>query len=216
MIHREQQAQQETNPQSTIVDEEYDSSHLLSFEETPVTHTEKILSSLQLEKANRVLLSLAWMDHDALQDLACFPFVLGMDETDRTNCEERPLFCMVGLNADHNIIPVLHILMPSKARWAYNWIYNHAIPYLLPEEIRQNVQLLLTDQGKELVHMVEATRNSSVFPNAVHRLCAWHIVDRNYNMEVKKLFPKSSAKAAIDQKFVSDISRWMYSFCTDI
>mmetsp|Transcript_41263 Transcript_41263/g.98800 ORF Transcript_41263/g.98800 Transcript_41263/m.98800 type:complete len:507 (+) Transcript_41263:375-1895(+) len=158
-----------------IDDEDYDSSHLHPKEESPVTHTERILKSLQLEQANRVLLSLAWMDHDALKEIARFPFVLGMDETDRTNCEERPLFCMVGLNADHKIIPVLHILMPSKARWAYNWIYTEAIPHLLPYDVRKNVQMLLTDQGKELVHMLEATRDSSVFSKCCSQtMCLAH------------------------------------------
>ena len=86
--HREKVAHEKSSEGSSlIIHDEYDCSHLLPTEESPVTHTEKILESLQLEKANRILLSLAWMDHDALRKLACFPFVLGMDETDRTNCE---------------------------------------------------------------------------------------------------------------------------------
>mmetsp|Transcript_41263 Transcript_41263/g.98799 ORF Transcript_41263/g.98799 Transcript_41263/m.98799 type:complete len:535 (+) Transcript_41263:1909-3513(+) len=35
-------------------------------------------------------------------------------------------------------------------------------------------------------------------------------------MEVKKHIPKGKTQAAIDQKFISDICNWMYSFCTDI
>ena len=223
MEYREKIQQNLDKTRETVVssdvmeDVPYDSSHLKPGEETPVTHTERILSSLSLDKANRVLLSLAWMDNDALKELACFPFVLGMDETDRTNCEERPLFTMVGLTADHKLIPAMHILMPSKARWAYNWIYNEAIPYLLPIEIRRNVQLLLTDQGKELVHILSASVGpGKTFPNAINRLCAWHIVDRNYYMEAIKHMCCSKSQSVIDQKFITDICDWMYSFCTDV
>jgi hypothetical protein len=217
---REQKKKEESssNPESVMVEESYDSSHLDDKkEDTPLKHSERILESLKLNQANRILLSLAWMDNEAMDKIACFPFVLGMDETDRTNCEERPLFCMVGMDSDNHIFPVLHILMPSKARWAYDWIYNEAIPYLLPDRIRKNVQLLLTDQGKELVHMLSASvGEGKTFPNATHRLCAWHIVDRNYNMEVKKFVPKRKSQSEVDKKFISDACIWMYSFCMSI
>jgi len=203
---------------NTIVDVPYDSSHLdPEKEDTPLKHSERILKSLKLQQANRILLSLAWMDHSAIDKMACFPFVLGMDETDRTNCEERPLFCMVGLDSDNKIFPVLNILMPSRARWAYDFIYNEAIPYLLPESVRRNAQILLTDQGKELVHMLTASvGDGKTFPNAVHRLCAWHIVNRNYHMEVIKKVPKTGGQKHVDNKFISDVEYWMYSFCTSI
>jgi hypothetical protein len=218
MRDRQKKEQSSTQANSIMVEEAYDSSHLdEKKEDTPLKHSERILESLKLNQATRILLSLAWMDHSALEKMACFPFVLGMDETDRTNCEERPLFCMVGMDSSNHIFPVLHILMPSKARWAYSWIYNEAIPYLLPEQVRKNCQLLLTDQGKELVHTLSASvGNGNTFPGALHRLCAWHIVDRNYNMEVKKWVPAKKAQAEVDKKFISDICKWMYSFCTSI
>ena len=218
MAHRQQanDSQQTNDSQADIIDEPYDPSKD-DVKDNPLTHSEKILQSLKLQQANRILLSLAWMDHEALKRMACFPFVLGMDETDRTNCEERPLFCMVGMDSNNHIFPIMHILMPSKSRWAYDWIYNEAIPYLLPEKIRKNTQLLITDQGKELVHMLSASVGvGKTFPNAIHRLCAWHIVDRNYTMEVKKKVPKAKSQAAIDNKFISDVCLWMYSFCTSI
>jgi hypothetical protein len=217
---RDQKSREQSHPTSdaSMIEEQYDSSHLdEKKEDTPLKHSERILESLKLNQANRILLSLAWMDNQSLDKMACFPFVMGMDETDRTNCEERPLFCMVGMDSDNHIFPVLHILMPSKARWAYDWIYNEAIPYLIPERVRKNVQMLLTDQGKELVHMLSASvGDGNTFPNAIHRLCAWHIVDRNYNMEVKKHVPKRKAQSEIDKKFISDVCLWMYSFCMSI
>jgi hypothetical protein len=51
-------------------------------EDTSVTHREKSLQAMSIKKKWQISPSLAWADHDALRDLAAFPFVLGMDETD--------------------------------------------------------------------------------------------------------------------------------------
>ena len=77
--------------------------------------------------------------------------------------------------------------------------------------------MLLSDQGRELVQLLSTSFGTGkTFPNAIHRLCAWHIVDRNYYMEVIKHMSCSKTQSVIDQKFISDICDWMYSFCTDI
>ena len=182
-------------------------------EETPLTFTERTLKTLSVGDSGRCLLSLAWADRDSITALTAFPFILGMDETEGTNCEERPLFTVVGLTRDNKIIPVVHVFMPSKARWSYTWIYTKVIPYLLPKELREKVCMIITDQGKELVHQLEATRHLDVFPNCRHRLCLWHIVNRNFHMEViKRICDKTTKQGMIDNIFVSSIERWMYSF----
>ncbi len=180
--------------------------------ETPQTYTETILKSLQIASADNFLLALAWADKDAILELASFPFVLGMDETEKTNCEDRPLFCLVGLNRDNNIIPVAHIFMPSKARWAYHWIYTQAIPFLLPQEIRRHVSIVITDQGTELVQQLAIAIDLKVFPSAKHRLCLWHIVNRNFHMKAIRYVREQAALTLVDNNFIDVIDKWLYSF----
>jgi hypothetical protein len=138
-----------------------------------------------------------------------------MDETDRTNCKERPPFCLVGLTADRRILPAVHIFMPFRARWAYNWIFNHAIPHLLPDVVRKNVGMVISDQGFNMVHMLQIS-NHRVFPHAILRLCAWHLVHQFYKMEVKKKVAASGTQKIVDDVFIDDICSWLYSFASEI
>jgi hypothetical protein len=65
--------------------------------------------------------------------------------------------------------------MPSVQRWIFEWFYHTAMPMLLGQQNLQRVQLFLTDGTvNEYTPFTDAVQ--SLFPNAKHKLCMYHLV----------------------------------------
>ena len=65
----------------------------------------------------------------------------------------------------------------------------------------------LTDEDKQMYGQIDAAIKERIMPNAHHRLCCWHKVDRGYITKVK-----SMKKHYIDVVFVDTCRKWFYSF----
>ena len=48
-----------------------------------------------------------------------FPWLLGGDETFRTNAEKHPLARLVGMSTSNNTLPLMNLLIPSKQKWVF-------------------------------------------------------------------------------------------------
>ena len=90
------------------------------------THTQSVLDSLTFvnEKANgsheKLLLGLAWLDHQAIDEWMRYPFVLGYDDKNATTNQGLPLGTVVAVDSRGKNIPALRAYLPDKKRWSYH------------------------------------------------------------------------------------------------
>ena len=109
-----------------------------------------------------------------------FPELLALDVTYSTNAEERP-FCLIsGIDGHNTTHTHTWILLPSKARWVFEWILNDVLPSLHRKTTLARVRIIVTDQDGQLIYAVVKNLHSPVssMKNATPRFCAWHKLDR--------------------------------------
>jgi MULE transposase domain len=133
---------------------------------------------------------------------ALFPEIMGVDVTEQTNNEKRPLLVLGGLTGDNRTFTSCHAFLPSQQRWVFDWFFITALPYLFPVNVLQRNEVMFTDgDPKEYCAFAEAAANQ-YFPNSRHHLCVWHLLDggirrhhlypRGHNMMRKLYFDKAS------------------------
>lgn len=126
--------------------------------------------------------AVVWTSKHQLLQWARNPSILIFDDTFNTNKEDRFLFTALGVDSNKRNSPLLRAFLPNgKTRW-YEWIFSKALPFLVqrhlpPEhhEVFSAVSLLLSDEAKAFCKLGARLANS-VYPNAVHRICIWHVV----------------------------------------
>lgn len=135
--------------------------------------------------SNQLLLAAAWTSDPARRLLDMFPEFMGGDDTEKTNSEDRPLYTILGQDSNNRSFPHTWCFMPSKAQWAYQWIWGTAVPALHPGSVLSRVMLINCDADPQETRAIESVVGrgkdiSAVFPNAWQRWCAWHRIDRNF------------------------------------
>ena len=181
-------------------------------DETALTYTERKIRGMRLQ-GSKYLLSLAWMLYTAFEMLQTHPYVIGVDEIEKTNKDDRPLFTAVSRDANKKNIPWFQCFMPNKRLWAYQWLFLSVFPKLLPQSVRDRVQVIMSDNCHECVSTIDRAISNDIFKNAVHRLCAWHVIDRNYVKPCKsrcRHHPPAHKQA--DEKFRNACKEWFFSF----
>mmetsp|Transcript_20602 Transcript_20602/g.50787 ORF Transcript_20602/g.50787 Transcript_20602/m.50787 type:complete len:328 (-) Transcript_20602:989-1972(-) len=130
-------------------------------------------------EAARILLAVAWSTEDMRQMFERYPEVMGADVTSQTNKENRPLFILAGKTADNETFTALAAFLPRQSRWVFDWLFRVAVPLLLPQDALDRVRLLMTDgDEKEYNPFVQVAEE--FYPQAMHGLCVWHIINRGW------------------------------------
>jgi hypothetical protein len=182
--------------------------------DSEVTQTAKvILDSLRIDSGTKLLLCAMWATDKGIEYFTKFPSVFGLDVTNGTNEEKRPLGRATGKNMLRNNIPWLNCFLPSESQWVWGWFFNEALPQILSQHVLHSVRLIITDGDDKCYSQVDAAISAGIFPNARHRLCAWHKINRNYLKNAEKLVPKD---AILESKFISAAARWMKYFTTSV
>ena len=78
------------------------------------------------------MLACCWASYESRWNYDMFPEVLGGDDTEQINAEERCLYTCIEFNNENKVFPVLSAFLPAKSQWAYSWIFKHAFPLLHP------------------------------------------------------------------------------------
>ena len=63
-----------------------------------------------------------------------YPEYLSADVTSQTNTEKRDLLLVGGLTGRNKAFTAMRCLLPSGARWTFNWVFSRAFPLLLGED----------------------------------------------------------------------------------
>ncbi|EJK65507.1 hypothetical protein THAOC_13618, partial [Thalassiosira oceanica] len=77
------------------------------------------------------------------------------DDTEKTNSEDRPLYTILGQDSNNRSFPHTWCFMPSKAQWAYQWIWGTAVPALHPGSVLSRVMLINCDADPQETRAIE-------------------------------------------------------------
>ena len=144
----------------------------------------EVPANLQL-KNGQVLLALAWTTDEGKRKFDMYPEFISGDATEDTNSEERPFYTLLGKDNMNKSFAHTWCYMPSDSRWAYTWLFQEAVTSLHPGTACQRVQLIVTDACPQEFFAIstcigKGNDMSKVYPNAHHRWCGWHKVNRNF------------------------------------
>ena len=110
-----------------------------------------------------------------------FPFILGYDETFRTNSEKRPCARLCGMSMDNKLLCFVEAFLPSKQKWVFNWLWKVTFPTLLNHPALKNTSIVLVDQDEHswTAMSVNLESQDAVYGYSEGRLCNWQKVRMN-------------------------------------
>lgn len=169
--------------------------------------------------SGKIVLAVAWTNTEARRKFDMYPEFMGGDDTEDTNSEDRPLYTLCGKDNMNKSFGHTWCFMPSKCKWVYSWILGNAVPTLHPGTATKRVQLFSTDACPHETSAAESVCGNGVdmtkvYPNAHHRHCAWHKVNRNFTEDSKYKSKISAArKTGVSTSIEIDmIVRWLWYF----
>ena len=93
-----------------------------------------IRSALKISNDQTLLLCLAFVHEEEKSNFIRYPEYLSADITSQTNTEKRDLLRVGGLTGSNKAFTAMRCLLPSGARWTFNWVFSRAFPLLLGED----------------------------------------------------------------------------------
>ena len=162
--------------------EAIDANGLRDHVESAAQSAHKIRRSLSITGSGLILLAIVWTDSESSRRFEMFPEMMACDTTYKTNEEDRPLFICAGKDSNNQSFTHTWGFLPSQALWTFNWVFQVAMKAIHRREALDGVRVACTDQDGQLYNAFEynsAQYRQCTFPNSIHRLCAWHKLDRN-------------------------------------
>lgn len=183
-----------------------------SSQETCTGYAARVLTALELNEGQDMLVGVAWTTEKARGHFAKHPELIGTDLTFGTQKEKRPLGRFVGRNGGGKNLPLVDAILPSGATWVHEWLWCQALPHLLSSESLAKVQVVTTDQDPQSLDAIEAAIRNNVIPLAKIRLCSWHKVNRNYEQEVKCWTREKCKRSSVNTIFTTVVTKFLYHF----
>ncbi|XP_062094322.1 protein FAR1-RELATED SEQUENCE 5-like [Humulus lupulus] len=112
------------------------------------------------------LADLFWADGISRDDYGRFGEIIAFDTTYKKNAYNKPLLLFVDVNHHFRTVVFAVALLYDEKEDTYIWLLEEFLQCMnnkLP-------QVVVTDGDKAMAKAIE-----KVMPNAVHRLCAWHL-----------------------------------------
>ncbi|KAL7551396.1 hypothetical protein ACHAWF_015520, partial [Thalassiosira exigua] len=179
----------------------------------------KARSALTNSSNGKIALAVCWTTTVGRRKFDQYPEMLGGDDTEETNSEDRPLYTLCGKDNMNKSFGHTWCFMPSKSQWVYNWIFNNAVPTLHPGTATKRVELFITDADKQETQAAENACGEGIdtyktFPNAKHRQCGWHKINRNFteSSDYKSKLSSQRKKCIQSSIEIDLIVRWMWYF----
>jgi len=122
---------------------------------------------------------IAWIILPAFRFFLLCPEVIWCDITSHTNNKGFQLLTFSCRTSINKQCVFLWIWIPNQQRYSFRWVFQHAIPTLLPSHVRKRVNLIMKDgdpqQRNEILKALK-----EIFPNAIEASCGWHIGINSY------------------------------------
>ena len=148
-----------------------------NIEQEALDHVINVIKGLQLTNGE-FLLAVAWVTIKSKLYHKKFPFLLGADETFRTNTEKRALARLVGKTMDNHIIPFVNVFIPSRQEWVFDWLWGTAYVWLLDDIALTKTSVVQVDQDERNWNAMKSNMSPyrECYGEAMGRLCFWHKV----------------------------------------
>ncbi|XP_072059595.1 protein FAR1-RELATED SEQUENCE 5-like isoform X2 [Arachis hypogaea] len=137
---------------------------------------------------------LFWADDLSLFDYQYFGDVLAFDSTYRKNKYNRPLVIFSATNHHRQTCIFGFGLLADEQTKSYKWLLDNFSEAMM----NKHPSLVITDGDNAMKSAIE-----EVFPNATHRLCAWHLY-KNAVSHIKDPEFREKFKKCLYAKFECD------------
>ena len=129
--------------------------------------------------------SIAWTILPILRFFLLCPEVVWCDVTSHSNNKGFHLLTFSCRSSIDRQVVFMWLWIPNEQRMSFRWVFQHAIPILLPRHACLRVRMIMKDgdpqQRNELMTVI-----AKVFPNAIEASCGWHI-GRSISMHLVSL-----------------------------
>ena len=160
--------------------------HVLGSEETMPGITEKIDEERMCRGLNTkdiLFISVAWIVLPAFRFFLLCPEVIWFDVTSHSNNKGYHLLTFSCRSLTGHQVVFLWIWVPNEQRFSFRWVFQHAIPNLIPKVFRDRVKYLMKDgdpqQRNEALYALQ-----NIFVNAREGGCGYHIVQKLFERHV--------------------------------
>ena len=128
---------------------------------------QSVIDGLQLSDGE-FMLAVAFVTDEGRKYHKLFPSVLGFDVVFGTNAEKRPQMRGTGKTSSNKNIPIVEALLPSQQKYIFDWFINDAVPTLLDRDALRNTKIIITDQDRELMGVIDsALKTRTVYMEVV-------------------------------------------------
>ena len=164
----------------------------------------------RLKVGKKVLLAVAWTRADERRLFELFPEVLVVDVTFGTNDEARPQWGSAAFDGNMKVFTPVRAFLPSQCKWVFDWLFGSSMPFLLGKDTLSRIRLVLSD-GNEKIYSAFGACQKTLYPNARHSLCIYHLVTKHLGEKIKPqlLDPSDTTCAAFIQTFKLWLFSWM-------
>ena len=197
--------------------------------DSPLNCAATFRDRLQYSKTGEILLAIAWCSDESRRKFDMYPEIIGADDTEETNSEERPLFTLCGKDGNNQIFTILNCFMPSRSRWVFSWILKIALPNLHMGSALTRVNKVNSDASPQEINAIDAVVGNDddtlcqvsvhhkyprIMPNAKGGLCSFHQIDRNYvsHPKYKSTIAATKSLSIMARAEVDMLLRWLWYF----
>lgn len=111
-----------------------------------------------------------------LSSKAILPIII-IDSTFQCSAYGGILIIAMIVSSNRTNIPIAWLWSPSENEESFIMLLS------LIKDVNEHIETIISDEGQALKAAI-----SKVFPDAVHKLCAWHIAKGIKNEQMKKMF----------------------------
>ncbi|XP_057431820.1 protein FAR1-RELATED SEQUENCE 5-like [Lotus japonicus] len=143
---------------------------------------------------------LSWSDGFSRDNYLLFGDVLAFDATYKKNKYKRPLVIFSGVNHHNQTIIFAAALVSNEKEETYVWLLHNLL-----DAMRGKAPVsVITDGDPAMKNAIK-----SVFPNAHHRLCAWHLLRNAVSNVAEPKFVQMFSRCMLwDLEIVEFEERW--------
>ena len=139
------------------------------------------------DETTEEVLDLFWAQHNFILLAKCFPSIVILDCTYKTNKYKMPLFAMIRITSTAKTFFIAHCFLYKEMEDNYGWALSKLRLLFEPHNIPN---VFVTDRESAVINAIRR-----VFPSSHHMLCTFHIaknVEQHCKTIFKSLFGKSS------------------------
>ena len=167
----------------------------------------------KLNNVNALFIAVAWIVKPAFCLFKLCPEVVWVDVTSHSNNKGFHLLTFSSRLSIGKQIVWLWVFIPNQQRFSFRWVFQEAIPTLVPKWLRDCVVFFMKDadpqQRNEILSSIKF-----VFVNATEGTCGFHVVNMGWKKNVPSchqiLTPSQLKKwSLVKRQIQSRVYSWM-------